>query len=721
MELTPELRAKAIALRSQLDHWAYAYYVLDEPNVPDAEYDRVYRALEQLERDFPVLVDPQSPTQRVGGQALDAFEPARHQQPMLSLNNAFDASDVEAFDRRAREGLDRGETLLEYATELKFDGLAVSLIYRNGLLERAATRGDGTTGENVTQNIRTVKNVPLRLRERSDGTALPLLLEVRGEVLMLAKDFKSLNERQRLAEQKEFANPRNAAAGSLRQLDPAITAQRPLHFFCYALGEVQTAPDDETTHEHLDRHSDTLDWMRSLGLPVGDFRRVVRGPAGLLAFYEEVGKARDSLPFDIDGVVYKLNDRGLQEQLGFVSKAPRFAVAHKFPAQEMLTTLLDIEVQVGRTGSLTPVARLEPVFVGGVTVTNATLHNEDEIARKDLMIGDIVIVRRAGDVIPEVMRSVPEQRPGSARVFRMPTLCPICQSLVVRDEDEAVARCTGGWVCAAQRKQALEHFASRRAMEIEGLGEKLVDQLVQANLLANFSDIYTNLNLDNLKTLDRFGEKSATNLLAGIAASKARGPARLLFGLGIRHVGEEVARLLVEHFGSLDGVAATSAEQWNALLEQKAQVQKDNQKKRARGEPLDTVPLEGIGERIIQSLRDALSVPNAPLQIEIQRLKTAGLITVLPSAPENEGQASRPQTLQGMTIVVTGTLPTYGRDALHDLIRAHGGKVGSSVSSKTSLLVAGSDAGSKLTKAQELNVVILDEASFLEKWQLKNN
>jgi DNA ligase (NAD+) len=719
MEITPELRAQSKALRAQLDDWAYAYYVLDEPRVPDAEYDRVYRALESLEQTYPGLIDAQSPTQRVGGQALDAFEPARHQEPMLSLNNAFDASDVQAFDRRAREGLNLGDALLEYATELKFDGLAVSLIYRNGVLERAATRGDGTTGENVTQNIRTIKNVPLQLRQTDSASALPLLLEVRGEVLMLDKDFKSLNERQRQAEQKEFANPRNAAAGSLRQLDPAITAQRPLHFFSYALGQVQTTANDETTHEHFGRHSDTLDWMRSLGLPVGDFRRVVHGPEGLLAFYEEVGKARDSLPFDIDGVVYKLNDRNLQEQLGFVSKAPRFAVAHKFPAQEMLTTLLDIEVQVGRTGSLTPVARLEPVFVGGVTVTNATLHNEDEITRKGLMIGDTVIVRRAGDVIPEVMRSVPEQRPATARAFAMPTQCPVCQSPVVRDEDEAVARCTGGWVCAAQRKQALEHFASRRAMEIEGLGEKLVDQLVQANLLEKYSDIYTCLNLDNLKTLDRFGEKSATNLLAGIEASKSRGPARLLFGLGIRHVGEEGSRLLAEHFGSLDAIAATSAAQWNALLEQKAQIQKDNQRKRTRGEALETVPLEGIGERIIQSLRDALTAPDAPLQAEFARLKEAGLTTVLAAKSEGSGQGGGSQVLQGLSIVVTGTLPTLGRDALHDLIRAHGGKVGSSVSSKTSLLVAGSDAGSKLAKAQELNVPILDEAGFLEKYQLK--
>jgi DNA ligase (NAD+) len=719
MEITPELRAQSKALRAQLDDWAYAYYVLDEPRVPDAEYDRVYRALEGLEQTYPGLIDAQSPTQRVGGQALDAFEPARHQEPMLSLNNAFDASDVQAFDRRAREGLNLGDALLEYATELKFDGLAVSLIYRNGVLERAATRGDGTTGENVTQNIRTIKNVPLQLRQTDSATALPVLLEVRGEVLMLGKDFKSLNERQRQAEQKEFANPRNAAAGSLRQLDPAITAQRPLHFFSYALGQVQTTANDETTHEHFGRHSDTLDWMRSLGLPVGDFRRIVRGPEGLLAFYEEVGQARDSLPFDIDGVVYKLNDRNLQEQLGFVSKAPRFAVAHKFPAQEMLTTLLDIEVQVGRTGSLTPVARLEPVFVGGVTVTNATLHNEDEITRKGLMIGDTVIVRRAGDVIPEVMRSVPEQRPTTARAFLMPTQCPVCKSPVVRDEDEAVARCTGGWVCAAQRKQALEHFASRRAMEIEGLGEKLVDQLVQANLLEKYSDIYTCLNLDNLKTLDRFGEKSATNLLAGIEASKSRGPARLLFGLGIRHVGEEGARLLIEHFGSLDAVAASSAAQWNALLEQKAQIQKDNQRKRTRGEALETVPLEGIGERIIQSLRDALTAPDAPLQAEIARLKEAGLTTVLAAKSEGSGQGGGSQVLQGLSIVVTGTLPTLGRDTLHDLIRAHGGKVGSSVSSKTSLLVAGSDAGSKLAKAQELNVPILDEAGFLEKYQLK--
>ncbi len=707
---------RCLQLRQQLDQWAHAYYVLDEPLVPDAEYDRVLRELEALEALHPELITPDSPTQRVGGQALDAFEPVKHPAPMLSLNNAFDDAEVVAFDRRARELLSLpGDPQLSYATELKFDGLAVSLIYQDGLLIRAATRGDGATGENITQNIRTIKNIPLRLRrETGSATAqLPSMLEVRGEVLMTHADFAALNERQRELGAKEFANPRNAAAGSLRQLDPSITASRPLKFFCYAVGKIEgaTAPT---------LHSSTLDWLQGLGFPVGDFREIVQGTEGLLQFYQSVALRRSQLEFDIDGVVYKVNQRSLQEQLGFVSKAPRFAIAHKFPAQEALTVLNGIDIQVGRTGALTPVARLNAVFVGGVNVTNATLHNEDEIRRKDLFIGDTVIVRRAGDVIPEVVRSLPERRPENAIAFVMPTICPICASPAVRDPEEAVLRCTGGWVCQAQRKQALEHFAHRRAMDIEGLGEKLVNQLVEQNILTGFADIYTQLSMTNLSELDRFGEKSAQNLLAAIESSKNAGPARLLFALGIRHVGEEVARLLIDHFGSLEAMLALTPEQWDSLLEAKAQIQKDNQRRRAKisqdnaNKSLEAVPLEGVGERIIQSVRDSFCSPL--YKIEIERLRAAGVVTNLATDPKGMTTVSAgglSTVLNQLSFVVTGTLPSMSRDEIHDIIRSHGGKVVGSISAKTDYLVAGADAGSKLTKAQSLGVKVIDEAQFL--------
>ncbi len=695
-------------LRQQLEDWAYAYYVLDEPKVPDSEYDRVFQELQALEERFPELHDPTSPTQRVGGTALEAFEPAPHAVPMLSLNNAFDLEDVHAFDRRAREGLFDVPTPLEYATELKFDGLAISLSYRHGILERAATRGDGVIGENVTANIKTVRNVPLRLR----GDDIPEFLEVRGEVLMLRKDFIALNQRQVQAGQKEFANPRNAAAGSLRQLDPSVTAQRPLTFFCYALGQLEGGGPEQS----LRYHSKTLDWFRQLGFTIHPLRDVVAGPEGLIAYYNKVAELRNSLPFDIDGVVYKLNDRQLQERLGYVSRAPRFAVAHKYPAQEMLTRLLAIDIQVGRTGSLTPVARLEPVFVGGVTVTNATLHNEDEILRKDLRIGDTVVVRRAGDVIPEVLRAVPEYRPANATVFAMPERCPICNSPVMKDEDEAVARCTGGWTCSAQRKGAIEHFAQRRAMDIEGLGDKLVEQLIQTGLVNAFSDLYDPqraLNLDRLKQLERFGEKSAANLIQAIELSKQRGPARLLFALGIRHVGEEVARLLIEHFGSLDELLEQTEAQWDQLLLDKARIQKENQRRRSRGEPLQPMPLEGVGERIIESLKQACLDPR--WRAELERLRALGVSTRFTERQltHSDPTAIGSNALAGQTIVVTGTLASYSRDQMHDFIRLHGGKVASSVSSKTDLLVAGSEAGSKLAKAQELGIKIISEQDLV--------
>jgi DNA ligase (NAD+) len=706
--LAPYLSIKQAAkeqiaqLSAQLEAWNYAYYVLDEPSVPDSEFDRVMRELQALETQYPDLVLSQSPSQRVGGQAIDAFEPVVHPAPMLSLNNAFDESEVIAFDRRAREALGlTAEQEITYATELKFDGLAVSLVYQDGLLIRAATRGDGTTGENITQNCRTIKNIPLKLR--GSGSNWPMTLEVRGEVLMTHADFTALNKRQVEAGLKEFANPRNAAAGSLRQLDPSVTATRPLKFFCYAVGFCNAIDVPKS-------HSCTLDWLQVLGLPVGQIREVVQGPRALLAFYQRVGQQRDQLPFDIDGVVYKIDSLQQQEQLGFASRAPRFAVAHKFPAQEALTVLSGIDIQVGRTGALTPVARLIPVFVGGVNVTNATLHNEDEIRRKDLYIGDTVIVRRAGDVIPEVVRSLPEHRPASAVAFCMPSVCPICSSPAVRDPEEAVTRCTGGWVCSAQRKQALEHFAHRRAMDIEGLGEKLVSQLVEQNLLTGFADIYTKLNLDNLSSLDRFGEKSANNLLASIAASKQAGPAKLLFALGIRHVGEEIARLLIDHFSSLDAMLALNKAQWDELLSEKALIQKENQRRRTKKEPLELVPLEGVGERILQSVRDSFCSP--VYQAEITRLKAAGVETESVRVSVSLPDQVKP-VLSQLNFVVTGTLPNLSRDAIHDQIRAHGGKVSSSVSTKTDFLVAGSDAGSKLSKAQSLGIKVIDEAQFL--------
>ena len=723
-------QARVRALRVQLTHWSKAYYIDDAPRVPDEEYDLAYKELERLEHAHPHLLTPDSPTQRVGGQALDAFDPVTHKQPMLSLNNGFENTDIEAFDRRARETLADEPAPLEYAVELKFDGLAISLTYENGLLITAATRGDGTIGENVTQNVRTIRNVPLRLL--GDPASWPSLIEIRGEVLMTRQDFATLNQRQRERGDKEFANPRNAAAGSLRQLDPAITAARPLRLFTYALGTVEGALIPET-------HAETLTWLAQLGLPVGQLRSVVKGVEGLLSFYAEVGAQRDALPFDIDGVVYKLNALRLQRRLGFIAKAPRFCIAHKFPAQERVTTLLDIEVQVGRTGSITPVARLSPVLVGGVTVTNATLHNIDEINRKGLLIGDEVIVRRAGDVIPEVLAPILERRPVTARAFVMPLICPVCQSPIEREPDEAVSRCTGGWRCGAQRKQAIQHFAHRRAMDIEGLGEKIVDQLVDANVIERFSDIYTRLNMQSLTALDRFGEKSAINLLKAIEQSKNAGPARLLFGLGIRHIGEEVARQLIAEFGS---IVALMEQDWDALLAAKVQIQKDNQraKNKADGQ-LQIVPLDGIGEQIVRSLKQSFSrndvseITIAPslsnraiasdLRDEIMLLQRAGVRTTLEPLHSKQGgigsdsdrgdrdSGSTRGAMTGLTVVVTGTLPTLSRDEAHDLVRANGGKVASSVSSKTSLLLAGEAAGSKLSKAQELAVTVITEAEFL--------
>jgi len=642
--------------------------VLDRPTIPDAAYDAMFFELQALEAQYPDLIVPDSPTQRVGGAPLPQFAQVAHSVPMLSLNNGFDDDDIVAFDRRVKEGLGVEEDV-EYATELKFDGLAINLRYEHGVLVEAATRGDGAAGENVTPNIRTVRAIPLRLHTDTP----PAILDVRGEVLMRSADFAKLNARQRDAGLKEFANPRNAAAGSLRQLDSRITAQRTLCFFAYGIGVLQ-GTDMPATHSAL------LDWYRTLGLPVCEERTVVTGANGLLEFFRRAGAKRDQLPYEIDGVVYKVNRHDWQQVLGFVSRAPRFALAHKFPAEEALTVVQDIGVQVGRTGAMTPVARLAPVCVGGVTVTNATLHNEDEVRRKDIQIGDTVIVRRAGDVIPEVVAFVPEMRPLHTRQFVMPSVCPVCASPIVRPEEEAIARCSGGWTqCAAQRKGGLLHFVSRRAMDIEGLGDQLIEQLVDRQLIATAADLYK-LDLATLIDLERMADKSAHNLLNALEKSKKTTLPRFIYALGIRHVGEATAKELARHFGSLDALMQASEAQ---LLE-----------------VADVGPV--VARSIRQFFADALNLD------WVEQLRAQGVCW-----PETARQESI-QPLRGSTFVLTGTLPTLTRDAATEMIEAAGGKVAGSVSKKTSYVVAGEDAGSKLVKAQALGVTIIDEAGLLQ-------
>ena len=669
MTVPESSKQRAAALHKELNQHNYAYYVLDQPTLPDAEYDRLFRELQALESAYPELISPDSPTQRVGGAPLAAFASARHRLPMLSLNNAFSDEDIIAFDKRVRDTLDVSE--LDYFCELKFDGLAVNLTFERGVLVRGATRGDGATGEDVTANLRTIKTIPLRLSD----PAPPELLEVRGEVIMFKQDFAEMNRRQREAGEKEFVNPRNAAAGALRQLDPRMTAQRPLRFFAYGIGD-RVGGSAAASHEAL------LIQLAAFALPVNDFGRTCRGAEGVFAFYREIGALRGSLPYQIDGVVYKVNRFDYQNQLGFVSRAPRFAIAHKFPAEEALTEVMGIDVQVGRTGALTPVARLKPVFVGGVTVTNATLHNEDEVRRKDVRIGDTVTVRRAGDVIPEVVGVVMERRPGHAREFVMPSVCPICGSHVVRGEGEAVSRCTGGLVCSAQRKQAVLHFASRRAMDIEGLGEKIVDQLVDAGHIHSLADIYA-LSTPQLAALERMGEKSAANLVAGIEQSKQTTLQRFIYALGIRNVGEATARALARHFGGLQ-----------ALLD-------------ADLEALQRVP--DVGPVVAQAIIDFLAEPHNLTVIEA--LRRHGVVWI-ESDPIDRAPAASSK-IAGATFVLTGTLPNLARDEAKARIEAAGGKVVGSVSKKTSYVVVGEEAGSKLAKANELNISILDEAGLL--------
>ncbi len=673
--------ARAAQLRELLQEHAHRYYVLDLPTIPDAEYDRLFQELQALEAAHPDLQSPDSPTQRIMGKVLDGFTPVRHAVPMLSIRTETDteSSGALAFDARVRRelGLSELDPPLDYAAELKFDGLAINLRYASGVLVQAATRGDGENGEDVTQNIRTIGQIPLRLR----GVTAPVL-EVRGEVYIRRDDFEQLNERQRarIAQgekgEKTYINPRNTAAGAVRQLDPAIAATRPLSFFAYGLGEVQ-GWDVPATHSGL------LDSLAAMGLPVCAEREVVTGAPGLVKFHQRVGALRDALPFDIDGVVYKVNSRELQLRLGFVSREPRWAVAHKYPAQEQMTLVRDIEVQVGRTGKLTPVAKLEPVFVGGTTVSNATLHNEDETRRKDVRIGDTVIVRRAGDVIPEVVSVVLERRPADVgEPFdlnqKLQGRCPVCGSSIVREEGEADWRCSGGLFCAAQRKQAILHFAGRRALDIEGLGDKLVEQFVDAGLVQTLPSLYS-LSLEQLMLLDRMGEKSAANLLAALAASRRTTLARFLYALGIRQVGETTAKDLARHFGSLDRLMQASLDE---LLQ---------------------VP--DVGPIVAQSIRTFFEQAHN-LEV-IAGLRAAGL-----NWPEHEPVPAAVALLAGKTFVLTGALPTLSRDAAKDLIEAAGGKVTGSVSKKTDYVIAGADAGSKLDKAHALGVAVLDEAGL---------
>lgn len=775
MTVPQDALARMAWLVEELNRHIYNYHVLDAPTIPDAEYDRLFRELQELESAHPQAVKNDSPTSRVGAAPIPEFKQVTHSVPMLSLNNGFADEDVENFDRRVRDGLEAKQ--VAYSAELKFDGLAISLRYENGVFVQAATRGDGYTGEDVTANIRTVRVIPLRLH----GSAVPSVLEVRGEVLMFKDDFARLNQRQREAGHKEFANPRNAAAGSLRQLDARITAQRKLRFFAYGIGRLEGAALPES-------HSAVLDWFDRLGLPVSKERAVVSGCEGLLGYYRDIGQKRSALPYEIDGVVYKVDRVADQAQLGFVSRAPRFALAHKFPAEEALTVVSAIDVQVGRTGAITPVARLVPVSVGGVTVTNATLHNEDEVLRKDVRVGDTVIVRRAGDVIPEVLAVVLERRPDPEPMrYKLPDTCPVCGSHVVREEGEAIARCSGGLTCAAQRKEAIRHFAGRRMMDIEGLGDRYIDSLVECNLIHGVADLYK-LTLDDLLTMKRMADerdgttpetvkqgkvatKWAENLLQAIADSKNPPLERLLFALGIRHVGESTAKTLADWLGRFElvrhapgallrvlpdiggtvaeAIAEFFAEEKNqreidALLAAgvtprgehapRAQLREKLEEAKllaALGIPKLTEPrarqllaagqtlaslahlnvfgVFGLPGTVAAALEEWMaSAANRERLAALASLRAELLAQLPEEAPAAEGIFS------GKTFVLTGTLPTMSRDAAGALIEAAGGKVSGSVSKKTSYVVAGLEAGSKLAKAEELGVTVLDEAGLLD-------
>lgn len=664
-----ESAAKRIEeLRRRIEHHNYRYYVLDDPEISDSEFDRLMHELQALEAAHPELVTPDSPTQRVGARPAQGFAEVRHVVPMLSLDNAFSEEELRDFDRRVRERLGDVGDAVEYCAEPKLDGLAVSLLYQDGVLVRAATRGDGRTGEDITLNIRTVQSIPLHLR----GEKYPARLEIRGEVFMPKAGFEALNARAEQTGEKIFVNPRNAAAGSLRQLDPKITAARPLEFYAYGVGDTEGV-------DLPGRHSEVLAYLQHLGVRVSREVSVVAGVQGCLDYHTTMLERREQLPFEIDGVVFKVDRLDLQERLGFVSRAPRWAIAHKFPAQEEMTVIRDVEFQVGRTGALTPVARLEPVFVGGVTVSNATLHNMDEIERKDVRIGDTVIVRRAGDVIPEVVQVVAERRPQGARKVELPTHCPVCGADVERAEGEAIARCSGGLFCPAQRRESLRHFASRRALDIEGLGEKLIGQLVDAGMVATPADLFT-LDPGRLQQLERMGEKSAANLLAAIAERRHPELWRLLHALGIREVGEATAQALANHFRELDAVMHAEL----AELE----------------EVPDVGPIVAGHVRTFFRQQHNVDV--------IEALRHAGV------QPQIVTKAvAEPGRLAGRTFVLTGTLAGLTRDEAKERIQASGGKVSGSVSARTDYVVAGADPGSKLGKAEKLGIEVLDEPAFL--------
>lgn len=663
-------------LRTEISFHNNRYYVLDDPEVPDAEYDRLFRELQALEEQYPALVSSDSPTQRVGATPLSGFEEVQHKIPMLSLGNAFDDDEVLAFGRRVSDKLD-SETVV-FTAEPKLDGLAISLLYENGMLVRAATRGDGMTGEDVTQNVRTIKSIPLHLM----GDDYPQLLEVRGEVYMPKAGFEALNERQQAAGEKSFANPRNAAAGSLRQLDSRITATRPLAMFCYGVGQVEGARKGGELPDH---HGAILQRLKDWGLRVCPETATVKGVDACLTFYRHIAEQRSALPYEIDGVVYKVDALAQQKVLGFVSRAPRWAIAHKFPAEEAITTLLAIDVQVGRTGALTPVARLAPVDVGGVTVTNATLHNQDEIERMDIRIGDTVVIYRAGDVIPKVASVVLSQRPENAQRFKMPTHCPECDSDVLREEGEAILRCTGGLFCPAQRKEAIKHFASRRAMDIEGLGDKLVEQLVDAGLVQTPADLFQ-LELETVAGLDRMATKSAENLLAALQKSKSTTLARFLFALGIREVGETTAQNLANHYTTL------------AAIEQ------------ADAESLQTVPDVGpiVASYVVAFFKQAHN-----REVVEQLMAKAGADSRGVHWPVIERIETETLLLAGKIVVLTGSFTRMGRSEVKERLQKLGAKVTGSVSKKTDLVIAGEAAGSKREKAESLGIEILDESGLI--------
>ena len=661
------IKNKIQELIEKISTFDYQYYVLDNPSISDFEYDKIFKLLVDLENKNPELIRPDSPSQRVGGKALDSFESVIHRQAMLSLNNAFEEDELIAFDKRIKD--DIGIDEVEYAVEPKFDGLAITLTYENGIFVQGATRGDGYTGENVTHNLKTIRSIPTKLNH----TNPPKILEVRGEVLMLKKDFELLNQKQESLDEKKFANPRNAAAGSLRQLDPRITATRPLTFFSYGLGVCEP-------NLNLKTHTETIQLLKQFNLPISDLSSSVKGVKGLQSFYAKVLKLRDTLPYDIDGVVYKVNSFNYQSELGFVSRAPRWAIAHKFPAEEALTEILDINVQVGRTGAITPVARLKPVFVGGVTVTNATLHNEDEMIRKDVHIGDMVSVRRAGDVIPEIVRVLVDKRPKTIRKFKMPTECPECGSPLIRIDDEAIIRCSGGLICPAQQKQSIIHFASRKAMDIEGLGDKSVEQLVNVGLIQGLPDIYK-LELEQLVSLDRMAEKSSQNLLDAIEKSKLTSLPRFIYALGIRNVGESTAKDLAGFYGDLYEIMNQTEES------------------------LQLVP--DIGPTVAKSISDFFSQTRSREVIE-------SLIRLGVHWPKYDIRKSASGIFAAKTFVLTGTLPSMSREEVKSIIEMNGGKVSGSVSKKTDYVVAGSDAGSKLATAQELGIKIISQQELLK-------